>query len=112
MASKKFPLTVIRSPAAIDELDQVWRWNAEHYSVPHADAYLRFLQESIAGLASSYARGKAVSTRPDLHYFVIRRTKRGHGHVAVYNFNDAEVHILHVFHTAQDWQTKLFEEKP
>ena len=112
MASEKSSLTVIRSPTALDELDGVWRWNAEHYSVPHADAYLRFLKESIAGLASSYARGKAVSTRPDLRYMVIRRRTGGHGHVAVYNFNDAEVHILHVFHTAQDWQAKLIEEKP
>jgi plasmid stabilization system protein ParE len=70
-----------------------------------------FYKESIAGLASSYARGKRVSTRPDLRYVVIRRRASGHGHVAVYNFNDTEVHILHVFHTAQDWQTKLVEEK-
>ena len=28
MASEKSPLTVIRSPTAIDELDDVWRWNA------------------------------------------------------------------------------------
>lgn len=65
MASEQSPLTVIRSPTAIDELDDVWRWNAGRYSVPHADAYLRYLKESIAGLASSYARGKKVSTRPD-----------------------------------------------
>ena len=112
MASRKSPLTVIRSPTAIDDLDDIWRWNAEHYSVPHADAYLRYLKESIADLANSYARGKTVSTRPDLHYFVIRRRTSGHGHIAVYNFDHKEVHILHVFHTAQDWQTKLIEEKP
>ena len=170
MASEKPPLTVIRSPTAIDELDDVWRWNAEHYSVPHADAYLRFLKASIAGvrvtwrkefppphvlrgrvgvgverglahetptltlplrtwggeeeglqnvsrtriadLANSYARGKTVSARPDLHYVVIRRRTRGHGHVAVYNFDDKEVHVLHIFHTAQDWQTKLIREDP
>jgi plasmid stabilization system protein ParE len=112
MASEQSPLTVIRSPTAIDELDDVWRWNAGRYGVPHADAYLRYLKESIAGLASSYARGKRVSTRPDLRYVVIRRRTSGHGHVAVYNFDDRDVHILHVFHTAQDWQTKLIEEKP
>jgi plasmid stabilization system protein ParE len=81
------------------------------YGVPHADVYLRYLKESIAGLASIYARGKTVITRPDLHYIVIRRRASGHGHVAVYNFDDNEVHILHIFHTAQDWQTKLIEEK-
>lgn len=112
MATQKSPLTVIRSPTAIGELDAVWRWNAEHYSPPHADAYLDFLKERIADLANSDIKGNTVSTRPDLRYVVMRRRATGHGHVAVYNFDDKEVHILHVFHTAQDWQTKLTEEKP
>jgi plasmid stabilization system protein ParE len=32
------------------------------------------------------------------------------GNVVVYNFGDSQVHILHVFHTAQDWQSKLAED--
>jgi len=55
----------------------------------HADAYLHYLKECIAGLASSYARGKTVSTRPDLRYVIIRRRAGRHGHVAVYNSNEA-----------------------
>jgi plasmid stabilization system protein ParE len=112
MASEQSPLTVIRSPTAIDELHDVWRWNAARYGAAHADAYLRFLKESIAGLGINYVRGKKVSARPGLRYLVIRRRAGGHGHVAVYNFDETEVHILHVFHTAQDWQTKLIEEGP
>jgi hypothetical protein len=36
MASEKSPLTVIRSPTAIDELDDVWRWNAVGIPAPNA----------------------------------------------------------------------------
>jgi len=110
MASEQSPLTVIRSSTAIDELDGIWRWNAARYGAPHADTYLQYLKESIAGLASGYARGKTVSTRPDLHYVVIRRRAGGHGHIAVYKFDERNVHVLHIFHSAQDWQTKLKEE--
>ncbi len=110
MASTKSPLTIIRSSVAIDELDGVWRWNAGRYGASHADAYLHYLNGCIANLASSYARGKMVSSRPDLRYVIMRRRAGGHGHVAVYNFDDREVHILHVFHTAQDWHAKLKEE--
>ncbi len=108
MATQKSPLTVIRSPTAIDELDAVWRWNADRYGASHADIYLDFLKEGIADLANSYSEGKTVSTRPDLRYTVIRRRSSGH----VYNFYDKEVHLLHVFRTAQNRQAKLVEELP
>jgi plasmid stabilization system protein ParE len=110
MASKKSPLTVIRSPTAIDELDEIWQWNAERHGVPHADGYLRYLKENIDALARDYAKGKAVGGRPDLRYILIRRRAKGHGHVAVYQFDDLGVQVLHIFHTAQDWQTKLADE--
>jgi plasmid stabilization system protein ParE len=110
MASDKPPLTVILAPTAIDELHGIWRWNAGNYSVTHADGYILYLRQKIVELAGIYAKGKAVSTRPDLHHIIIRRRNRGHGHVVVYNFNQQEVHVLHVFHTAQNWPNKLAEE--
>jgi plasmid stabilization system protein ParE len=110
MASDKSPLTVIRSPAAIDELHEIWRWNAGRYGVGQADGYLRYLAEYIAKLATTYAKGKMVGSRPDLRYVVIRRRAKGHGHIVVYNFDDKEVHVLHIFHTAQDWQARLADD--
>jgi plasmid stabilization system protein ParE len=107
MAEEKSPLAVIRSPAAIDDLDEIWRWNAERYGVPHADNYLRYLKAAIDGLASSYAKGNAVGVRPDLRYILIRRRAKGHGHVVVYQVDREAVHVLHIFHTAQDWKTTL-----
>jgi plasmid stabilization system protein ParE len=104
MASEEPSLTIRYSPTAIAELDDIWRWNAERYSLPHADEYLQFLRGKIADLARNHAKGRALGSRPDLHYIVAKRRARGHGHVAVYTFNDEEVLILHVFHTAQDWQ--------
>jgi plasmid stabilization system protein ParE len=107
MASRKPTLKLIRSATAIDELDAIWRWNAEQYGVPHADKYLRFLADQIAALANNFDRGKRVSTRPDLRYLLIRRRSSGHGHIAVYSHDATEVLILHVFHSAQDWQKKI-----
>jgi len=107
MASTKSPLATIRSPTAIDELDGIWRWNAERYGVPHADEYLRYLKDGIDGLATGYTKGKTVGGRPDLRYVLLRRRAKGHGHVAVYSFDEKEVQVLHIFHTAQDWQREL-----
>jgi plasmid stabilization system protein ParE len=58
-------------------------------------------------LAHRFRQGKVLELRPDLRYFVIRRRSTGHGHVVVYRFDAQQVEVLHVFHTAQDWQTKL-----
>jgi plasmid stabilization system protein ParE len=107
MATEKPALTIIHSPAAIDELHGIWTWNAQTYGTVHADRYLRYLKICIDKLAVEPQRGRPMSARPDLRYILIRRKSRGHGHVAVYHCTDKEVHILHVFHTAQNWRTRL-----
>jgi plasmid stabilization system protein ParE len=48
-----------------------------------------------------------------LRYRVIQKKKKRHGHIVVYEVVDADVvRILRYFHTAQDWQNRLLEEKP
>jgi plasmid stabilization system protein ParE len=111
MDSETPTLTIIRAPSAIDELDGIWRWNTGRHGLRHADRYLHYLEQAINKLSETYTRGMVVSTRPDLRYVLIRRRTSGHGHVVVYNFDENEVHILHVFHTAQDWRRTLLEEK-
>ena len=110
MAPGKPPLAIIRSPAAIDELHQIWVWNVQNNGLARADAYAQFLADCIAKLAVDYAMGAPVQARPDLRYRIVRRRLRGHGHVLVYKFDQNQVRLLHVFHTAQDWDQKLTGE--
>jgi hypothetical protein len=42
---------------------------------------------------------------------VIRRHRKGHGHVAVYELIGDVIHVLNFYHTAQDWQNKLADEE-
>jgi|SRR5579859_5549837 len=110
MASEQQPLAIAYSPAALEELDEIWRWNAERYSPAHADAYVSFLQSRIERLAHDHDRGRRITGREDLRYIIILRRPKSHGHVAVYSVHECEVFILHVFHTAQDWGRKLRDE--
>lgn len=64
MASQKLKRTVILFPAAVDELHEIWRRNAEHCSPLHADEYVHFLKTSIYALETRYAEGRALSTGP------------------------------------------------
>jgi len=100
------PKQLIYSPESIDELDAIWQWNVRRYGPQHADAYLAFL----LARKRDHLEGSRVSARPDLRYVLIRRRAASHGHVAVYCFDDSVVEVLHVFHTAQDWQGILATE--
>ena len=70
------------------------------------------MKERIDELVAIYTHGKYVSGRPDLRYAIIHRKAKRHGHLAVYRVSAGAVEVLHIFHTAQNWQTKLAEENP
>jgi plasmid stabilization system protein ParE len=105
-------LSVVYAPLAVQDLDAIWNWNEKTYGPAHAAGFLDFLARHIDHLGENHSRGRVVESRPDLRYILIRQRRRGHGHLAVYRVEKDAVSILHIFHTAQDWQTKLAEEHP
>jgi len=98
---------VLLSPQAVDELDEIWRWNAERYSPAHADAYLEFLKSRIHALGHHPLQGRTLSLRLGMRYVMLRRSSGGHGHVVVYRVDKTALQILHIFHTSQDWPRRL-----
>jgi plasmid stabilization system protein ParE len=109
-AEKRPTLTVVYSLGALRQLDQIHNWNEQRYSAGHADRYIAFLERHIEALSEKYANGRPIRTRPDLRYILIRRKSRGHGHVAVYRVVSNRIDVLYVFHSAQDWETKLTDK--
>jgi plasmid stabilization system protein ParE len=107
---KRRTLTVVYAAKALKQLDEIWDWNQENYSVEHAKRYIEFLEGHIDALRDGYDRGKQISSRPELRYILIRQKSRGHGHIAVYKVKESQVRVLYVFHSAQNWQAKLAEE--
>jgi len=110
MAKKQPRLAVVLADLAIDQLDEIWSWNLNRYGLEHADAYLAFLKTAIDKLDRTYSEGKIVPSRKGYRYVNLRKKNRGQGHVAVYRFNDVIVEILHVFHSAQNWQTHVSDD--
>ena len=110
MAGEEPSLKVVRTEKAFNDLKEIWRWNTQFYSLEHADQYYQFLTEQILELGKSNRRGCVVDGFPNLRYWRIARKPRKHGHVIVYQVTDDAVYILHVFHSAQDWQSKLGHE--
>ena len=100
-------MNVVYAPVALNELDEVWDWNARRYDASHATGYLRFLREGIANLSHEHGNGKVVEANPALRHITLRRRLKADGHVVVYRVESQAVRVLHVFHTKQDWQKGL-----
>ena len=110
MARESRNLTVSLSQPALRALDEIWDWNVQNYGLAHADKYIAFLLTETNKLSTRFFAGRAVPTVPRLSYIVIRRRRRGHGHLAVYELIGDGITVLNFYHTAQDWQAKLSEE--
>jgi plasmid stabilization system protein ParE len=104
-------LPVVYSPLALQELDVIWDWNEKNFSRNRAARYVDFLQRHIDALCENHHGGRLIESRPELRYIQIKHRKRGHGHIAVYRVSRNVVNVLHIFHTAQDWQAMLAEDE-
>jgi plasmid stabilization system protein ParE len=113
MTSKRASrLPVVYASAARSELEEIWEWNDQSFGRQHAANYVDFLIKHIERLGRDHQTGRSISARPELRYLPIKFKSGGHYHVAVYSVGERAVNILHIFHTAQDWQAKLTAEKP
>lgn len=99
-------LTVVITPVAQRDLNQIWNYNCDTYDADHATNYIAFLTKETAKLRTEYLKGKPAPNHPRFRYRVIRKG-RGHGYVAIYKILETTVEVLHFYHTAQDWQGKL-----
>lgn len=110
MARETRNLTIAYSAEALATLDEIWDWNAREYGPEHASKYVAFLRTQTNKLTSAYFKGKAVPTVPRLSYILVKRKRKGHGHLAVYELIGDVIHVLQYYHTAQDWQNKIAAE--
>lgn len=105
MAGKERPLTVIFTVSARADWIAIWHWNATTWGVRRADSYMAFLEAEIMRLASNLELGIAVEEFPGLRRRVIKKRSRGHGHLVFYRATDSHLEVVHIYHTAQDWQS-------
>ena len=113
MEAKSSPLEIVYSLDALAELEEIWEWNAEHNGVHQAHAYRLFLKEQIEKLKLEPKLGGMVQDRDDLRYLLMMWSSKGYGHLAVYHLDEKArtITIAHIFHTSQNWPSKLGKRK-
>ena len=107
MARVSRKLTVDFTPEALQDLVQIWEWNADHRGKEHASRYVYFLRSETAELAEQTNPGRVIPNRDTYRYATLRWSSQGHGHVVVFEILGAVLRVLRYFHTAQDWENKL-----
>jgi len=109
MAEEPERLAVVLTDEVIDQLHEIWVWNAKRYSPDHATSYVDFLEQALAALGTEYQNAKPVATRPDLSHIKIRWRPGAAAHIAVFSIDEATVTVADLFHESQDWENKLID---
>ena len=84
------------------DLGEIWVYNADRYSVEHADKYRAFLLVELETLREQPEWGKTVENFPNLRCLVMRWRAGGYGHAAYYEIHSDAVRIVRILHTAMD----------
>lgn len=98
-------LKIYLSPAALASLEEIWTWNATRYGDTHANRYIEFLLDETEKL--THGSKSTFFDRPGIQHVLLRRGRRGHGHVVVFKRRDGAMEIIDYYHSAQNWQDKL-----
>jgi toxin ParE1/3/4 len=90
------------SPAALADLDAIWDHSARNWSVDQADSYIRNLAADMQLLAQNPEMARP---RSEIHPPV--RLYRSGAHLILYRINGAEIDILRITHSRQNWAALL-----
>ena len=107
MAKGPKALKIVFSPSAQADLVSIWQWSAEHHGERTATSYAKFLLDEVERIATSPLIGVRVSGVTGVFRFLAKRRSRGYGHIVFYAVRGEALYVLALFHSAQDWQSKI-----
>lgn len=90
------------TPAAQDDLEEIWLYSAQTWSIEQADRYIDALEETFGRLLFMPEMARE---RPEFDPPV--RVHSSTEHVIVYRIKDDHLAVLRVLGGGQDWQTIL-----
>lgn len=90
------------TPQAIDDLDDIWRFTAETWSIEQADRYVDALTRVFEALAAF-----PTMTRERTEFDPPVRIHTHQGHLVVYTVAGEHMTVLRLLGGRQDWMTVL-----
>jgi len=95
-------LSIVLHQAAISDLEEIWLYTLETWSVEQADRYHELLSKEIDFLSRKPISGKSIS---DLRagYF----SSKVKSHFIFYKFSSVELEIVRILHESMDIPNRL-----
>ena len=84
------------SPLAEIDLEEIWFYTFQNWSLAQADSYHRDLVMAFEGLASGTKRGRDVDVRPDYLKCPVG------SHMIYFRDRDDQIEVIRVLHQRQD----------
>ena len=97
MQTKSYAL----SPLAEIDLEEIWFYTFQKWSLAQADSYHRDLVTSFEGLASGIKRGRDVNVRPDYLKCLVG------SHIIYFRDDGDQIEVIRVLHQRQDADRNL-----
>lgn len=88
--------TLVFSPAAQDDIENIWTYSAENWGPDQADRYTDEIQDACLALTLGRRRGRDVAVRPGY-----LKCLTG-SHVIYYRDRDDHIAIIRILHSRQD----------
>jgi toxin ParE1/3/4 len=89
------------SPLAEIDLEEIWLYTFQKWSLAQADSYHRDLVATFEGLASGTKRGRDVDVRPDYLKCPVG------SHMIYFRDHDDQIEVIRVLHQRQDAKLNL-----
>lgn len=89
------------SPLAEIDLEEIWFYTFQNWSLAQADSYLRDLVSAFEGLASGAKRGREADVRPDY-----LKCPLG-SHMIYFRDRSDQIEVMRVLHQRQDADLNL-----
>jgi toxin ParE1/3/4 len=84
------------SPLAEADLEDIWAYTAETWSIEQAERYHADLVAAFEGLASGNRKGRATDIRDDYFKYPVG------SHMVFYRHSDAGIDIIRILHQKMD----------
>ncbi|MCD1636377.1 type II toxin-antitoxin system RelE/ParE family toxin [Martelella mediterranea] len=90
------------TPKAFEDLDEVWRYTAENWSLDQADHYIDGLAQAFDMIASM-----PLLARERIEFDPPIRVHHHQSHLVIYTINKNQIDIIRILGGRQDWQVIL-----
>jgi len=89
------------SPKAESDLENIWRYSAEHWSDSQADRYVNEIFSACGDLARGIRKGRNVPIRSGYLKYPVA------SHFIYYRFRTDQLHVIRILHQRMDLERHL-----